>query len=191
MWFTWFNFWHKVNFKFFSSYFKAQRQTLLFSATMPKKIQNFARSALVQPITVNVGRAGAASMNIEQDVVFVKNEAKIVYILECLQKTPPPVLVFAERKQDVDAIHEYLLLKGIEAVSTHGDKDQEERNKAVQEFRSGIKDILGRCGTQGFVKSRYLKNRKKSDYLVDEASHLGTKRIPHRGQHLRKVYGGF
>ena len=127
---------------------------------MPKKIQNFARSALVQPITVNVGRAGAASMNIEQDVVFVKNEAKIVYILECLQKTPPPVLVFAERKQDVDAIHEYLLLKGIEAVSTHGDKDQEERNKAVQEFRSGIKDILGRCGTQGFVKSRYLKNRK-------------------------------
>ena len=63
--------------------------------------------------------------------------------LECLQKTPPPVLVFAERKQDVDAIHEYLLLKGIEAVSTHGDKDQEERNKAVQEFRSGIKDILG------------------------------------------------
>ena len=141
--FTWFNFWHKVNLKFFFSYFKAQRQTLLFSATMPKKIQNFARSALVQPITVNVGRAGAASMNIEQDVVFVKNEAKIVYILECLQKTPPPVLVFAERKQDVDAIHEYLLLKGIEAVSTHGDKDQEERNKAVQEFRSGIKDILG------------------------------------------------
>ena len=40
------------------SFFKGQRQTLLFSATMPKKIQNFARSALVKPITVNVGRAG-------------------------------------------------------------------------------------------------------------------------------------
>ena len=50
------------------SYFKAQRQTLLFGATMPKKIQNFARSALVQPVTVNVGRAGAASMNIVQEV---------------------------------------------------------------------------------------------------------------------------
>ena len=48
------------------SYFKAQRQTLLFSATMPKKIQNFARSALVRPVTCNVGRAGAASMNIVQ-----------------------------------------------------------------------------------------------------------------------------
>ena len=58
------------------SYFRAQRQTLLFSATMPKKIQNFARSALVCPVTVNVGRAGAASMNIRQDVEFVKTEAK-------------------------------------------------------------------------------------------------------------------
>ena len=66
---------------------------------MPKKIQNFARSALVQPITVNVGRAGAASLNIVQEVEFVKTEAKVVYILECLQKTPPPVLIFAERKQ--------------------------------------------------------------------------------------------
>ena len=124
------------------SYFKAQRQTLLFSATMPKKIQNFARSALVLPVTVNVGRAGAASMNIVQDVEFVKTEAKIVYILECLQKTPPPVLIFAERKQDVDAIHEYLLLKGVQAVSTHGGKDQEERTRAVQQFRSKAKDVL-------------------------------------------------
>ena len=81
------------------SCFQGQRQTLLFSATMPKKIQNFARSALVQPITVNVGRAGAASLNIVQEVEFVKTEAKVVYILECLQKTPPPVLIFAERKQ--------------------------------------------------------------------------------------------
>jgi ATP-dependent RNA helicase DDX41 len=124
------------------SYFKAQRQTLLFSATMPKKIQDFARSALVQPVTVNVGRAGAASLNIVQEVEFVKTEAKVVHILECLQKTPPPVLIFAERKQDVDAIHEYLLLKGVLAVAIHGGKDQEERLKAVSEFRAGDKDVL-------------------------------------------------
>ena len=124
------------------SYFRAQRQTLLFSATMPKKIQNFARSALVCPVTVNVGRAGAASMNIRQDVEFVKTEAKIVFILECLQKTPPPVLIFAERKQDVDAIQEYLLLKGVQAMSTHGGKDQEERHKAVEQFRNKNKDVL-------------------------------------------------
>lgn len=53
---------------------------------------------------------------------YVKQEAKIVYLLECLQKTTPPVLIFAEKKQDVDAIHEYLLLKGIEAVAIHGGK---------------------------------------------------------------------
>jgi ATP-dependent RNA helicase DDX41 len=62
------------------SYFSGQRQTLLFSATMPKKIQNFARSALVQPVLVNVGRAGAASMNIIQEVdnslTDIKNNAR-------------------------------------------------------------------------------------------------------------------
>ena len=107
------------------SYFKGQRQTLLFSATMPKKIQNFAKSALVKPVTINVGRAGAASLDVIQEVEYVKEEAKMVYLLECLQKTPPPVLIFAEKKADVDAIHEYLLLKGVEAVAIHGGKGQD------------------------------------------------------------------
>ncbi|XP_076295160.1 ATP-dependent RNA helicase abstrakt [Lasioglossum baleicum] len=124
------------------SFFRGQRQTLLFSATMPKKIQNFARSALVKPVTINVGRAGAASMNVIQEVEYVKQEAKIVYLLECLQKTTPPVLIFAEKKQDVDAIHEYLLLKGVEAVAIHGGKDQEERSRSVEAFRGGRKDVL-------------------------------------------------
>merc|ERR1712071_588579 len=124
------------------SFFKGQRQTLLFSATMPKKIQNFARSALVKPITINVGRAGAANMNVIQEVEYVNQEAKIVHLLECLQKTEPPVLIFAEKKQDVDAIHEYLLLKGIEAMGIHGGKDQEERSRAVDAYRQGTKDVL-------------------------------------------------
>uniref|UniRef100_A0A1A9WIF5 RNA helicase n=1 Tax=Glossina brevipalpis TaxID=37001 RepID=A0A1A9WIF5_9MUSC len=124
------------------SFFKGQRQTLLFSATMPKKIQNFARSALVKPVTINVGRAGAASMNVTQEVEYVKQEAKVVYLLDCLQKTAPPVLIFAEKKQDVDCIHEYLLLKGVEAVAIHGGKDQEERSRAVEAYRNGKKDVL-------------------------------------------------
>ncbi|KAL9704788.1 hypothetical protein quinque_008306 [Culex quinquefasciatus] len=102
------------------SYFKGQRQTLLFSATMPKKIQNFAKSALVKPVTINVGRAGAASMNVTQDVEYVKQEAKV----------------------DVDAIHEYLLMKGVEAVAIHGGKDQEERYRSVEGFRTQEKDVL-------------------------------------------------
>ncbi|KAI3670459.1 hypothetical protein L1987_87794 [Smallanthus sonchifolius] len=57
-------------------HFKAQRQTLLFSATI---IQNFARSALVKPITVNVGRAGAANLDVIQEVEYVKQEHVINY----------------------------------------------------------------------------------------------------------------
>jgi ATP-dependent RNA helicase DDX41 len=123
-------------------HFKAQRQTLLFSATMPKKIQNFAKSALVKPVIVNVGRAGAANLDVIQEVEYVKQEAKIVYLLECLQKTPPPVLIFCENKADVDDIHEYLLLKGVEAVAIHGGKDQEEREFAIASFKAGKKDVL-------------------------------------------------
>jgi ATP-dependent RNA helicase DDX41 len=123
-------------------YFVAPRQTVLFSATMPKTIQAFAKSALVNPIEVNVGRAGAASLNILQEVEYVTQESKIVYLLECLVKTPPPVLIFCENKSDVDSIHEYLLIKGVQAVAIHGGKDQQERLAAVAAFKSGSKDVL-------------------------------------------------
>lgn len=121
------------------SYFKSQRQTLMFSATMPAKIRAFAESALIDPVTVNVGRAGAANLDVIQEVEYVKQEAKLVYLLECLQKTPPPVLIFAEKTQEVDEIHEFLLVKGVEAVSIHGTKDQEERNWAIDNFKGGNK----------------------------------------------------
>jgi ATP-dependent RNA helicase DDX41 len=122
--------------------FKKQRQTLLFSATMPQKFQDFAKSTLVRPVTVNVGRAGAANLDVIQEVEYVKQEAKIVYLLECLQKTAPPVLIFCERQGDVDNIHEYLLLKGVEAVSIHGGKEQEDRNEAIRTFKDCTKDVL-------------------------------------------------
>jgi ATP-dependent RNA helicase DDX41 len=109
--------------------FKRQRQTVLFSATMPQKFQDFAKKTLVQPLIVNVGRAGAANLDVIQEVEYVKQEAKIVYLLECLQKTAPPVIIFCERKGDVDEIHEYLLVKGVSAVSIHGGKDQDERSE--------------------------------------------------------------
>jgi len=51
-------------------------------------------------------------------------------------------LIFAQRKQDVDAIHEYLLMKGVEAVAIHGGKDQVERFYAVEKFVKSEKDVL-------------------------------------------------
>ncbi|KAL2518062.1 DEAD-box ATP-dependent RNA helicase 35 [Abeliophyllum distichum] len=87
-------------------------------------------------------RAGAANLDVIQEVEYVKQEAKIVYLLECLQKTSPPVLIFCENKADVDDIHEYLLLKGVEAVAVHGGKDQQEREYAISSFKSSKKDVL-------------------------------------------------
>ncbi|KAF8116491.1 hypothetical protein N665_0017s0047 [Sinapis alba] len=118
------------------NHFKSQRQTLMFSATI-------ATSALVRPVTVTVGgRVGAASLDIIQEIEYVKQEAKIVHLLECLQKTSPPVIIFCEKKADVDDIHEYLLLKGAEAVAIHGGKDQEYREYAISSFKARKKDVL-------------------------------------------------
>jgi ATP-dependent RNA helicase DDX41 len=55
-----------------------------------------------------------------QEVEYVKAEDRLARIGECLQKTAPPVLVFAERTRDVDMVHEYLLMKGVNAVAIHG-----------------------------------------------------------------------
>ena len=123
-------------------YIRHQRQTIMFSATMPKKSQAFLMSGMTDPISVNINRAGAANLNVVQEVEYVSKDDKPLYLLDCLQKTAPPVLVFAMSKQDVDYIHEYLLLKCVAAVAIHGDKDQQERTAAVQKFRSGRADVL-------------------------------------------------
>jgi len=59
-----------------------------------------------------------------------------------VQKTPPPVLIFSEKKSDVDDIHEYLLIKGVQACAVHGSKDQEERDLAIKAFKENRKDVL-------------------------------------------------
>ncbi|XP_021724248.1 DEAD-box ATP-dependent RNA helicase 35-like [Chenopodium quinoa] len=73
---------------------------------------------------------------------YVKQDAKLVQLLECLQKSPPPFVIFSENKLDVDNIHDYLLLKGVDAVAIHGGKDQQERDYAIKAFKSRNKDVL-------------------------------------------------
>lgn len=130
---------------------------------MPRKIQDFAQQSLIRPVLVNVGRAGAANLDVLQVVEYVKQEAKMVYLLECLQKTAPPVIIFSDNKNEVDDIQEYLLLKGVEAVAIHGSKSvfrfacasesslivvlaQEERQYAIKSFKSGAKDVMVASG---------------------------------------------
>lgn len=128
------------------SYFKYQRQTLLFSATMPVKIRDFAQQSLIKPIILNIGRAGAAQTDVIQEVEYVKQEAKMVYLLQTLEKTPPPVIIFSDNKNEVDDIQEYLLLKGVEAVAIHGSKTQDERDYAIKAFKAGKKDVMVASG---------------------------------------------
>jgi len=123
-------------------HFQGQRQTVLFSATMPESIQTFGETALVRPCLVNVGRAGAANLDVLQEVELVPVDAKLAFLAECLLKTPPPVMIFCESKRDVDDIHEYLLRRSVHATAVHGSKDQEERRQAIEDFRRGRKDVL-------------------------------------------------
>lgn len=73
------------------SHGKSKMQMLLFSATMPNSIRDFAMQALHDPILINVGRAGAANLNIVQEVELVDKNKRLDAILDALQKTAPPV----------------------------------------------------------------------------------------------------
>ncbi|GAA96600.1 uncharacterized protein L969DRAFT_94943 [Mixia osmundae IAM 14324] len=159
------------------SFFKHQRQTLLFSATMPAKIRDFAQASLIKPIIVNVGRSGAANLDIIQEVEYVKQEAKMVYLLECLQKTPPPVIIFSDNKNEVDDIQEYLLLKGVEAVAIHGSKTQEEREYAIKSFKSHARDVLVASGVASkgldFAEIQHVINFSMPKEIEDYVHQIG------------------
>ncbi|KAE8710950.1 DEAD-box ATP-dependent RNA helicase 35B [Hibiscus syriacus] len=139
-------------------------------------------------------RAGAANLDVIQEVEYVKQEANIVYLLECLQKTPQSVLIFCENQADVDDIHEYLRLKGVEAVAIHGGKDQEERESLdfpdIQqvinydmpaEIENYVHRIgrTGRCGKTGIATTFISKNQSETTLL--DLKHLlqeAKQRIP-------------
>ncbi|KAI5342903.1 hypothetical protein L3X38_010779 [Prunus dulcis] len=106
------------------------------------KVVNFAKSALVKPATVNVGRPGVANFGVIQEVKYVKQEAKFVYLLECLQKTAPPVIIFCENIADVDDIHIYLLKRSGCSGHSCGDGSEREREDAISSFKKGKKDVL-------------------------------------------------
>nr|GEU76191.1 DEAD-box ATP-dependent RNA helicase 35 [Tanacetum cinerariifolium] len=126
-------------------------------------------SALVKPVTVNVCRAGAANLDVIQKLEYVKQKDKFVYLLECIKKTVPPVIVFCENKADVDASHEFLLIKGMEAVAIHGGKDQEERSEEPEDV--GKQELPRLLSTSGYPTSICRLDLK---HLLQEAK----QRIP-------------
>ncbi|CAG7881242.1 unnamed protein product [Brassica rapa] len=124
---------------------RPDRQTLLFSATMPWKVEKLAREILSDPIRVTVGEAGMANEDITQVVNVIPSDAdKLPWLLEKLPAMidEGDVLVFASKKATVDEIEAQLTLNGFKVAALHGDKDQASRMETLQKFKSGIYHVL-------------------------------------------------
>ncbi|BBG96779.1 DEAD-box protein abstrakt, putative [Prunus dulcis] len=100
---------------------------------MPTQILNFTKCALLKHVTVNTGTAGTANLSVHQQVVLVQEESKNVCLLECLQKTAPPILIYCV---DGAGVLYFLLIKGVEAVGIHAGMDQKESVYAISSFKA-------------------------------------------------------
>ncbi|XP_059593886.1 DEAD-box ATP-dependent RNA helicase 24 isoform X2 [Vitis vinifera] len=124
---------------------RPDRQTLLFSATMPRKVEKLAREILTDPVRVTVGEVGMANEDITQVVQVIPSDAeKLPWLLDKLPGMidDGDVLVFASKKATVDEIESQLGQKGLKIAALHGDKDQASRMDILQKFKSGIYHVL-------------------------------------------------
>ena len=120
-----------------------QRQTLLFSATMPKPIRELANDILIQPISVEVSRVSCAAENIEHWSYRVEKKEKPALLYNVLDNTPySRVLVFTRTKHGADKVVRHLTRSGVDAVAIHGNKSQNARTRALANFRSGKIGVL-------------------------------------------------
>ncbi len=119
------------------------RQTLLFSATLPGEIQRMATEMLRSPHYVQVGKQGGAARTIEHEMVEVETGAKIDWLASFAKRDAEgPVLVFLRTKIGADRVARHLVAKGIKAAALHADRSQQERLSAVEGFRSGKHPVL-------------------------------------------------
>jgi len=120
------------------------RQTLMFSATFPKKIQELARDFLSKThVFLTVGRVGGIPSEITQKVIYVRDEDKRKELVDLLLKQPPSrTLIFVETKRGADSLDDYLYNQNFPTTSIHGDRTQREREDALASFKSGRSPIL-------------------------------------------------
>jgi ATP-dependent RNA helicase RhlE len=120
-----------------------QRQTLLFSATMPRPIAALAEDYLNDPVEVVITPSATTVERIEQGVVFVSSDRKRD-LLATLLRDPlfARVLVFTRTKHGADRVVRHLASAGIEATAIHGNKSQPQRERALAGFRDGQTRVL-------------------------------------------------
>ena len=121
----------------------AQRQTLLFSATMPGPIKKLADRFLTNPKTIEVARAATANVNIAQFKVEIsprKKKQALIYLLEA--DDVQTAIVFANRKTTVRELNNDLRRAGFRSGEIHGDMDQSSRIAQLDLFKKGEINIL-------------------------------------------------
>ena len=121
----------------------AKRQSLFFSATMPDNIVGLSRTILKNPIKVDVSPISSTADTIQQYLYYTNKSTKkdlLNYILE--DKKIDQVLLFSRTKHGADRITRNLKKEKIKAAAIHGDKAQNARQKALQEFKDGQIRVL-------------------------------------------------
>ncbi len=120
-----------------------RRQTLLFSATMPKLMEELAASYLTDPVRVQVSPPGKAAEKIEQGVHFVRQGDKAKLLADYLAKHPGELaLVFNRTKHGSDKLTKLLDSWGFSVGAIHGNKSQGQRERILQSFRQGEVQVL-------------------------------------------------
>ena len=120
----------------------AERQTLLFSATMPPDLGALARMHLKNPVRVAVGPQAVPPSKATQDVYMVSNNEKTPLLLEMVATNPGNVLVFARTKHRTDRVMRSLCDAGYAAQRLHSNRTQQQRREALEGFRRGRYRIL-------------------------------------------------
>ena len=126
----------------------AKRQTLFFSATMPKAIKDLADKFLTDPAQVSVAPAATTAERVDQYVTFVQQTEKQALLTMMLRAgfsekgNMDRVLIFTRTKHGADRVVKLLAGNAIPANAIHGNKSQPQRERALAEFKSGKVKIL-------------------------------------------------
>lgn len=124
---------------------RPDRQTVMTSATWPPGVRRLAKSYLKDPMMVYVGTLDLAAVNtVQQTVLFVQEDEKKDYVFDFIHRMEPrdKVLIFVGKKLKADDLSSDLCLQGIAVQSLHGDREQCDREEALQDFKDGRVRIL-------------------------------------------------
>jgi len=112
-----------------------ERQTLMFSATLPKEIVKISERYLQHPKRVSVGETNVIAQNIKQEVVNVEQGAKYAELVNQLYERNGSVIVFVKTKYGADRMAKNLRRDGFTSDALHGDLRQNKRDKVMKNFR--------------------------------------------------------